>query len=79
MASLNRDREKLQLKNREILENLNNNQLKLCNILEDLDKKISRLSSDMESVKSYINKQENIKKLKLQEETNISNGWWFSY
>ena len=79
MASLNRDREKLQLKNREILENLNNNQLKLCNILEDLDKKISRLSSDMESVKSYINKQENIKKLKLQEEKNISNGWWFSY
>ena len=79
MASLNRDREKLQLKNREILENLNNNQLKLCNILEDLDKKISRLSSDMESMKSYINKQENIKKLKLQEEKNISNGWWFSY
>ena len=60
-----RNHEKLQLKNRDILEKLNNNQLKLCNCLEDINKKISRLSSDLESVKSYINKQENIKKMKL--------------
>lgn len=79
MASQNRQHEKLQLKNRDILEKLNSNQLKLCNILDDLNKKISRLSSDMESVKSYINKQENIKKMKLEEEKNISSGWWFGY
>tara|TARA_R100000734_G_scaffold19135_1_gene18401 strand:- start:8840 stop:9079 length:240 start_codon:yes stop_codon:yes gene_type:complete len=79
MASQNRQHEKLQLKNRDILEKLNSNQLKLCNILEQLEKKISRLSSDMESVKSYINREENIKKMKLQEEKNISSGWWFSY
>lgn len=79
MASRNKQHEKLQLKNRDILEKLNNNQLKLCNILDDLNKKISRLSSDMESVKSYINQQENIKKMKIQEENNISSGWWFGY
>lgn len=74
-----RDHEKLQLKNRDILDKLNNNQLKFCNILSDINKKIDRLSNDLESVKSYINKQEEIKKIKIQEEMNISNGWWFGY
>lgn len=74
-----RDHEKLQLKNRDILERLNKNQLKLCNCLEDINKKIDRLSNDLESVKSYINKQETLKKMKLEEEKNISSGWWFGY
>ena len=79
MASRNRDHEKQQLKNRDILEKLNNNQLKLCNCLTDVNKKLDRLSSDLESVKSYINRMEQQKKMKLQEEKNISSGWWFGY
>lgn len=74
-----RNHEKLQLKNRDILEKLNNNQLKLCNCLSDINKKIDRLSNDLESVKLYINQLEQQKKIKIQEEKNISNGWWFGY
>jgi len=79
MASRNRDNEQPRFKNREILNRLNDNNMKVCNILEELNKKVERLSSDLETVKSYINKQEEIKKIKLQEEKNISNGWWFGY
>lgn len=75
-----RNHEKLQLKkNRDILEKLNNNQLKLCNCLTDVNKKLDRLSSDLESVKSYINKLEDEKKLKILQDKNISSGWFFSY
>ena len=66
-------------KNREILKKLNSNDLAICNILNELSKKVDRLSSDLESIKSYINKLEDQKKLKLQQDKNISSGWFFSY
>lgn len=66
-------------KNREILNKLNSNDLAICNILNDLNKKVDRLASDLESVKSYIKKTEEQKKLKIQQDKNISSGWFFSY
>jgi hypothetical protein len=65
-------------KNREILNKLNSNDLAICNILNELSKKVDRLASDLESVKSYINRQEEHKKLSIQQDKNISSGWWFS-
>jgi len=62
-------------KNREILQKLNNNCLEICNVLNALSKKVDRLSSDLESVKLYINQLEEQKKLKLEAE---KSGWWFS-
>lgn len=62
-------------KNREILNKLNSNDLAICNILNDLNKKVDRLASDLECVKSYINQLEEQKKLKLEAE---KSGWWFS-
>lgn len=72
-------------KNREILNKLNSNDLAICNILNDLTKKVDRLASDLESVKSYIKSVEEQKKLsratnvKIQQDKNISSGWFFSY
>ena len=77
MASPDIQHKKLQFKNREILERLNNNQLKFCNILTELTKKVDRLSNDLECVKSYINKLEDQKKLKIQQDKDISSGWFF--
>ena len=77
MASRDIQHKKLQFKNREILERLNNNQLKFCNILTELTKKVDRLSNDLECVKSYINKLEDQKKLKIQQDKDISSGWFF--
>lgn len=79
MVSRNIKHENLQLKNRDILEKLNTNQLKFCNILQELNKKIDRISSDLENVKSYINQLEEQKKLKIHQDKNISSGWFFSY
>ena len=73
MASRDIQHKKLQFKNREILERLNNNQLKFCNILTELTKKVDRLSNDLECVKSYINKLKDKKKIKHD----ISSGWFF--
>ncbi len=79
MSSREIQHKKLQLKNREILEKLNDNQLKFCNILTELTKKVDRLSNDLECVKSYINKMEDQKKIKIKQDKDISSGWFFSY
>lgn len=63
MSSRNSQHENYATKNREILNKLNSNDLTICNILNELSKKVDRLSSDLECVKSYINKLEDQKKL----------------
>lgn len=74
-------------KNREILLKLNNDLLKLTNIIQQIDSKQKLIQSDLESIKSYINKQETINKLRKKEleeelikaEISNKNGWWFGY
>jgi hypothetical protein len=79
MCSRNSHHENYATKNRKILNNLNRNDLTIYNILNEITKKVDRLSSDLECVKSYINKLEEQKKLKIQQDKNISSGWFFSY
>ncbi len=79
--------EKQYEKNREILLRLNNNMLKLLNLINEIDSKQKLLISDMESLKSYINeikikddkRREEVQKEIVKAEENINNGWWFGY
>jgi hypothetical protein len=79
--------EKQYEKNREILLRLNNNMLKLLNLINEIDSKQKLLISDMESLKSYINeikikddnRRKEVQKEIVKAEENINNGWWFGY
>ena len=79
--------EKQYEKNREILLRLNDNMLKLLNLINDIDSKQKLLISDMESLKSYINKlktnddkrRKEVQKQLEEADKNIKNGWWFGY
>ena len=65
--------------NRKILINLNDNIMSLTNIIHDHNSKLNRITSDLESIKSYINNQEILKNEKIKDEKEISRGWFFGY
>ena len=62
--------------NRKILINLNGNIMRLTNIIHEHNSKLNRITSDLESIKSYINNQEILKKEKIIDEYG---GWFFGY
>ena len=58
---------------------VNKNLMQLCDAVRALDKKVSRLSADLDSVNSYIRKQQLKDKEKLeQSKEEIKTGWFFS-
>ena len=67
------------MKNAPPIVKLNKNVIKLSNILMELDKKVSQLTADVESINSYI-KQQKLKDKETLEQTKeeIKYGWWFS-
>ena len=72
------------IKLKEALVKLNNHHLYLINVLNDLNKKNKQLVSDMEYVKSYINKLQQLDKERLQKiaEQKIKdeeNKLWFNF
>lgn len=58
---------------------VNKNVMRLCNSIVELDKKVSQLTADVETIKSYIKQQQIKDKEKLQQvKEEIKTGWWFS-
>ena len=67
------------MKNEPPIVKLNKNVIKLSNILMELDKKVSQLTADVESINSYIKQQKLKDKEKLEQvKEEIKTGWWFS-
>jgi chromosome segregation ATPase len=57
---------------------INDNLHKLTTILGDIETQMRIMKSDIDSIKSYINQQEERKKLDLPQVEEVSKGWFFS-
>tara|TARA_Y100001973_G_C5203934_1_gene339953 strand:- start:4347 stop:4550 length:204 start_codon:yes stop_codon:yes gene_type:complete len=58
---------------------VNKNVMRLCNAVKELDNKVSQLTADVETIKSYIKQQQLKDKEKLEQvKEEIKTGWWFS-
>ena len=57
---------------------VNENVIRLCSIVEQMDRQIKIIKGDMESIKTYINEQKEKEKLQLPQVEEVSKGWFFS-
>jgi len=67
------------MKNEPPIVKVNKNVMRLCNAVKELDNKVSQLTADVETIKSYIKQQQLKDKEKLEQvKEEIKTGWWFS-
>lgn len=57
---------------------INENLEKLAHTIIGVESQLKTIKSDIESIKTYIKQQEEIKKLELPKKEEVSKGWFFT-
>jgi len=64
--------------NREYIIRINDNQLKLAEVVSSIERQLKTLRSDVECIKSYISQKEEVKQIKREELVKEETRGWFS-